>query len=432
MYEKNKILTTDRLPNKNRIIRALDFYKEAMREIVMGHLNEISGESLSIQERICVSLPEKMYAYDFRNLDSEDEIADSLEEKHFPYLIKHNWDECFQQRFGTDRTVLEIVKRLVKVRNYVSHPKKDPDDNATKGHLDRIADLLYRFHRLKEKRAVETIRNELLIKKEDDADLGTDSGSLKGKGGGEPAVYQSQDNNDLVAADGIRQLNAGTEEEDPQEADSMDDNEKPVLTVKPRMEGYEIGREWIGEPQGVVWIVEDKVWVSKVTATEIVADEMVGTRAELILTLENEIAAMQYAEEEYYNEYEGEEDHVDSDYEPSYVEYLAQQTDNLLNIRDKLIGELSSLPTIERKRRVTDSTNVLGFEESDEGESAMVLHPQVGAYKIGTDPVNGGEYFKVGDRIWHSTETKTRLRAVALEDETLRKARQVFADLISD
>ena len=399
MKEISKELPIDIYPNKNRMIRALDIYTTAMRDVAIGQLKGISTESLTIKELMCASLPQKLFEKDIRPLRSERDIHAALEEKHFPYLLKNNWDACFRPRFGIEKNmVCNNAAKLVKLRNRLAHWKNgDSDEKYTLRHLNEIVDILQIFERVDEKSSVEMIRNELTITT--DAVQGTVEGDSQLTGDESEATDHGGESLEVC------------KQSAPAEPPGR-------LAVKPIKDlyslelgdvSYENGESW------TAWLVGDETWCVHTTKTSIVAKRVEGTRVDVIRAIEEDITQLLFAEnyasddeEQLYHTEDG--DWID-------LHSIEVEIKELERCKAELLPGLFHLPSTK---------TVSSDDEYRNGQEApMSIYPVGDATRLGTDATTGESFWKVSDSYWCSTERRHETTAEKLDEEAIRRSRLI-------
>lgn len=399
MKEILKELPIDIYPNKNRMIRALDIYTTAMRDVVIGQLKGILNESSSIKELMCASLPQNLFEKDIRPLRSERGIHDALEEKHFPYLLKNNWDACFKHRFSIEKKIACLhAAKLVKLRNRLAHWKNgDSDEKFTLRHLNEIVAILHIFERMDEKSSVEMIGNEL----------------TKSTGAVQDTV------------EGNSQLTGDESEATPYGSDSMEGCKQSApadtpgrLEVKPIKNlyslelgdiSYENGESW------TAWLVGDETWCVHTSKTSVVAKRVEGTRVDVIRAIEEDITQLWFAEnyasddeEQLYHTEDG--DWID-------LHSIEVEIKELERCKAVLLPGLFQLPFT----KTTSSDD----EERNGQEAPMSIFPVGDSTRLGTDAITGESFWKVSDSYWCSTERRHETSAEKLDEEAIRRSRLI-------
>ena len=165
-------------PNRDALSNALDIYRDAMRPFIIRCLKRVPGKR--VEDAISESLYEKRELF-LQNLDRSGNVEDAIDINDFPSLIIRKWQPVFSQVFKGDKTVGNLLWVIVDVRNKVAHPgQQDLDAEYTRIRLYDIADLLGRINAPEAKRAVEDIRDQLLVPTQSEYD---DSGErLEGPG----------------------------------------------------------------------------------------------------------------------------------------------------------------------------------------------------------------------------------------------------------
>ena len=401
----------DRLPNKNRTVRALDIYRDAMRSFIAGKLKEVAPQNGDIKDIVIASMPETLYQR-LQNLNTNDEISNSLEEKHFPYLIEKNWDECFHPSFGYDETVLRNAKQLVKVRNQVAHPTQDPEGSLTIRRLDKISGVLTRINKWEDKRAVEAIKNEV-------EETHSDVISTKSKGTSsckdEPRnTSNGREGMDIVLDDTGKIQNGDGGEVVTGLTDETHHSKKPELGVKPIVNGHEIlSYTYDDGYKRTVWNIQDELWIVQSSDTSVVAYRDVGTRADLILKMDIEIGNLLYANN-YPMEFAG-ENKGDEDYLRVLEEEFADESSRLHETLEGLVDGLF----------FGSVSDVVSKVEQHQKNPALRLVAVGNTEMLGSDPKTGEAFWRVGDSYWCSEEDSSGIRARVLDDETLQRSRVI-------
>ena len=414
----------DLMPNKNRIVRALDVYREGMRGFLMEKLQVSAPTSGAIKDLVVTSLPERLYQ-PFLTLSTNDEIKEALEEKHFPYLIEKNWDECFKPVFGYDLTVKQITKNLVKTRNSVSHPKnKDPDDRITIRRLDKMHEVLFKIGSKEGAQAVGGIRKEILVNKENGVDESLDEqessqGSLVTECPDPAGTSVDADSTTGFSGNGVDKHSI--------QADSELDSEKASLAVQPIEYGYRIDDyrfAWNKTIDYTLWNIRDELWIVLCTESSLKAYRDIGTRAELVLALEKEIngltAAYQFAED-YVGDYEDFAGSFESiDAYRSQIEFDCEnEAFRLKSIMDESVWRMFIHPL----------KGVVSKVEQNQKTPALELVAVGDAEKLGSNPATGETFWRVGDTYWCAEESPSGIQAEVLDQEALERS-HVISKLI--
>lgn len=126
-------------PNRDALRKAHDIYLDTMCSFIIGCL----GEDI---------------------IESELDIAASIDFGNIPYLIREYWNDSFEERFKRYDPYYEArsaIQLIVEGRNRASHPPWDLDSDFTRTQLFLIAELLGKINKPNEQREVEDIRDKL-------------------------------------------------------------------------------------------------------------------------------------------------------------------------------------------------------------------------------------------------------------------------------
>ena len=381
------------------MIRALDIYTTAMRDIVFGQLKGISNESFTIKELMCASLPQNLYEKNFRRLQSEGDIHDALEEKHFPYLLKNNWDACFNQRFGTEKTrVCLHATKLVKLRNRLAHWKNgDSDEKYTLRHLNEIVAILHIFERVDEKSSVEMIRNELT----------KTTGAVQGAVEGDSQLTGYESEATAHGSDSIEvcKQSAPTEPAGRLAVKPIDN----LYSLELGNVSYENGESW------TAWLIGDETWCVHISKTSIVAKRVEGTRVDVIRAIEEDLTQLWFAE----NYASDDEEQLYHTEDGGWIDLPSIEVEikELERCKAKLLPGLFHLPLIK-----TVSSD---DEERNGQEAPMSIYPVGDSTRLGTDATTGESFWKVSDSYWCSTERRHETTAEKLDEEAIRRSRLI-------
>ncbi len=152
---------TDRRPNRDALLNALDIYRDAMRPFIVRCLKRVKGKG--VEDAISETLPDRQAGQFRHNLQRNDSVEDAIDINDFPNLVSRNWREVFSRAFGDDKTVQNLLWIITEVRNKAVHSgRQDMDVEYAKVRLYDIAVVLGRTNASDAKREVEGIRDRLV------------------------------------------------------------------------------------------------------------------------------------------------------------------------------------------------------------------------------------------------------------------------------
>ena len=154
------MVTIDR-PNKDALSSAIDIFRDAMRPFLIRCLRRVPRAN--VEEAIKRSLS----SYQANNFDQalqrSKDLASAIDVNLFPPLIQNNWRSVFSTEFKSDKTILSELWMITDARNQVSHPgAQDLEEEYTRANLYLIANALGRINAPDQKKAVESIRADLV------------------------------------------------------------------------------------------------------------------------------------------------------------------------------------------------------------------------------------------------------------------------------
>ena len=108
-------------PNQELLLRALNMYRDVMRNLVLDRMRLAYGQDTAEAIRASLS-DEGVQSFDRDLTRNRGNLEETLDVGHFRPVIESNWDRCFATRFEHDRAVISTLGWISGERNRASHP----------------------------------------------------------------------------------------------------------------------------------------------------------------------------------------------------------------------------------------------------------------------------------------------------------------------
>ena len=108
-------------PNQELLLRAMNIYRDVMRDLVLDRLRLAYGHNSTDAVRASLS-DEGAQSFERELATNRGSIEETLDVGHFRPVIENNWDRCFATRFEHDTAVLSTLVWINGARNRASHP----------------------------------------------------------------------------------------------------------------------------------------------------------------------------------------------------------------------------------------------------------------------------------------------------------------------
>lgn len=149
-------------PNKDAVSKAIDLYRDAMRDFIMRQLRPIRGRT--IEELIGDALNNSDADALKETIADGKSVKDFIDTFHFPHIISRYWSDPFHEFFKGNRNIQSLAYLAHEMRNNISHiGATDLNDNETMAALLNIIDILERIKAPTPKEKVETLRQGIMI-----------------------------------------------------------------------------------------------------------------------------------------------------------------------------------------------------------------------------------------------------------------------------
>ena len=116
-------MTTGSESNKDTLIKAIDLFRNAMRDFLVRHLDGANG--LSVEEAVrsaYQNFRDERILRDLQNhIDAKKPIVDFIDVFHFKQLLVFHWNTVFRPIFG-DKDIQDDCWNIVTIRNKTHHP----------------------------------------------------------------------------------------------------------------------------------------------------------------------------------------------------------------------------------------------------------------------------------------------------------------------
>ena len=141
-------------PNKDCLVRALDIYRDCMRDFIVRVIKSQGFEVDAMRKSLRIN-------YDY---DRNDE-RNAFDVGHFYLIIERYWKEIFSEEFNGDRSVLDAIRQVRTIRNEVAHPtyKEDIGRALALARIYDMSDILGRIGAAAGEARVQVIWDELAI-----------------------------------------------------------------------------------------------------------------------------------------------------------------------------------------------------------------------------------------------------------------------------
>ena len=150
-------------PYRDALNRAVDIFRDAMRPFIVRKMRQVHGGR--VQDAILESLQGRGRDDVKWSLEQGKSVEDSIDVGDFPHIVQKNWSKVFRKAFKGERAVENALWQTADARNKAAHPgPEDLDMEYVRSRLYDIADVLGRIDAPAEKRAVEEIRDRLLLR----------------------------------------------------------------------------------------------------------------------------------------------------------------------------------------------------------------------------------------------------------------------------
>ena len=156
------VSTMKERPNRDALNRAVDIFRDAMRQFIVLHMMEV--HDARVEDAILESLQGRRRDEVKWSLQQGKNIEDSIDVNDFPHIVNkdENWGGVFLSAFKGERAMKSTLGQIADARNKAVHP--GPEDLSleyVKSRLHDIADVLGRIDAPDEKQAVEDIGDKL-------------------------------------------------------------------------------------------------------------------------------------------------------------------------------------------------------------------------------------------------------------------------------
>lgn len=142
-------------PNKDCLVRALDIYRDCMRDFIIRALKSQGIEVDTMRKSLNIS---------HKHYDRSDE-RNAFDVGHFYLIIEHYWKESFKEAFNGDASFLNAIRQVSSIRNEAAHPayKKDINRAWALARIYDMSDILGRIGAGAGEARVQAIWDELSI-----------------------------------------------------------------------------------------------------------------------------------------------------------------------------------------------------------------------------------------------------------------------------
>ena len=152
------------IPNREALRKALDIYYPPMRRFIVHTLSRVPGEQA--EDLISDSLIDESYQkFQVAISDPKTNPIEAIEPLSIPHIINRNWNH-FKREFKPYENAVRNLSYIIKdARNAEVHgdPESDMETLEVQARLTDIAKVLGLINALDEQRAVEQIRNQLIV-----------------------------------------------------------------------------------------------------------------------------------------------------------------------------------------------------------------------------------------------------------------------------
>lgn len=141
-------------PNKDCFVRALDIYRDCMRDFIFRAIENQGIGIDAMRKSLRIN----------HDYDRSDE-RNSFDVGHFYRIIKCYWKEAFTGAFNGDASILYAIRQVHSIRNEVAHPiyKEDIGRALALARIYDMSDILGRIGAGAGEARVQAIWDELVI-----------------------------------------------------------------------------------------------------------------------------------------------------------------------------------------------------------------------------------------------------------------------------
>ena len=149
-------------PNRDALDKALNIYRDAMRQFIVRTLRRIDGGDA--KDLIAYALRTNANRFRQDLLEYDGDLEASIDTGDIPEIVNHYWYDVFEREFPSHQDVRSMTRLIKNARNEVVHWRTKNDMNAedVRARLTDIAKVLGLINAPDEQRAVKKIRNQLI------------------------------------------------------------------------------------------------------------------------------------------------------------------------------------------------------------------------------------------------------------------------------
>lgn len=153
-------MTTIERPNRRILDRAIEIFRDAMREFIVRHLRRIPGRTLEqAVETAFVQRRRDGRGNEFKNhLDGGGTVQGFIDTADFDLLISYYWNDVFRDFFKGNREIQTECHIIANARNEIAHPgESDRGTEETRATLVFAVKALGRLNHIDGQREVQRL-----------------------------------------------------------------------------------------------------------------------------------------------------------------------------------------------------------------------------------------------------------------------------------